>query len=267
MIALPFALNEVMKWESFRDFVGKDTDWLSFWGGYLGALVSAIVAFVILWITYNQNKQENKNNRELQIKTIEYQQQRDWLNQMRIACTEYVSSFYSKNFERLCKYTIANKNEVENLAAQIIEQVIKTDSNIDFLMQSELLEYRCAYNQARKFYLKDYVAKVEDIESFMYYLVPHNNLTKEIIIEIVTQKYNLTYRFRKYILESDHFDRYPNRMDQALYNTIVNYSQGVSCYFERFREVNRVYIKNEEMRINKILTDSLGTHNFANNKK
>ena len=73
-ILLPFIINGLILLPSKFKFVGDDVDWLTFWGGYIGAIISAGVAFVILAIQYKQNQKENYENRNLQINVIEYQQ-------------------------------------------------------------------------------------------------------------------------------------------------------------------------------------------------
>mgnify|MGYP003293262511 CR=1 FL=1 len=45
---------------------GNNVDWLSFWGCYLGAIISTGSAFIILAVQYKQNHIENSKNRELQ---------------------------------------------------------------------------------------------------------------------------------------------------------------------------------------------------------
>ena len=48
ILILPVAINFALLVPAFSPIVGEDTDWLAFWGGYLGAIISAGVAFIIL---------------------------------------------------------------------------------------------------------------------------------------------------------------------------------------------------------------------------
>ena len=64
ILLLPFVINFILLIPAFSPIVGENTDWLSFWGGYLGAIISAGVAFAILHIQRKDNEEDNKNNRE-----------------------------------------------------------------------------------------------------------------------------------------------------------------------------------------------------------
>lgn len=66
-LVLPVVINFVLLIPAFTPIVGDNTIWLGFWGSYLGAIISAGVAFVILAIQHKQNREENKRNRDLQI--------------------------------------------------------------------------------------------------------------------------------------------------------------------------------------------------------
>ncbi|MEG0899749.1 MAG: hypothetical protein RSF40_08590 [Oscillospiraceae bacterium] len=118
VIFLPIALYCVIHqpW-GFDAIGGEDAPkvWLGFWGGYLGAIISASVAFFILDKqikaskkenednrtaneTQNEtnrtaNKRQNEENRTIQIKTVQYQQKLQWLNDFKKVAAEYISVF------------------------------------------------------------------------------------------------------------------------------------------------------------------------------
>ena len=50
ILIIPIIINLLILSPSFFEYIGTGIDWLSFWGGYLGAIISAGVAFVILHI-------------------------------------------------------------------------------------------------------------------------------------------------------------------------------------------------------------------------
>lgn len=79
ILIIPILINYILLLPAITPIVGNDTVWLSFWGSYLGAIISAAVAFVILAIQYRQNQKENIANRQLQVNTIKHQQE---LNQL-----------------------------------------------------------------------------------------------------------------------------------------------------------------------------------------
>lgn len=76
VILIPCLINLIMIQPRIYRIVGNDTSWLSFWGGYIGSVISSAIALFILWKQLNQNHQENEENRKLQLKNIEYQQKK-----------------------------------------------------------------------------------------------------------------------------------------------------------------------------------------------
>lgn len=113
-ILLPFIINWLILLPSKFKFVGDGVDWLTFWGGYIGAIISAGVAFIILAIQYKQNQKENYKNRKLQINVIEYQQKKQWLNDLKLKCTEYFDSFDVDSLEIIVN-SFYNEDSEENI--------------------------------------------------------------------------------------------------------------------------------------------------------
>lgn len=93
VVLLPFVINGFILIPSFLPFVGKDTDWLTFWGAYLGAVISSGVAFYVLHKQLDQNHNENEYNRKLQISIMEYQQRSAWLIELKAKMTDYFKAF------------------------------------------------------------------------------------------------------------------------------------------------------------------------------
>ena len=58
ILGLPILLNFMVFKPTSQLSIGTLQDWMSFWGSYLGATISALVAFVILSIQRNDHKQE-----------------------------------------------------------------------------------------------------------------------------------------------------------------------------------------------------------------
>ena len=104
ILILPGIINLVLLIPRFFPIVGDEIDWLSFWGGYIGAIISAGVAFAILHIqrkdnekqneeNRTENKKQNEENRTLQINVLKYQQKTLWLNELKSKCLEYYLGF------------------------------------------------------------------------------------------------------------------------------------------------------------------------------
>lgn len=91
-IVVPFVINFLILGPALFPTVGTPTDWLAFWGCYLGGMFAAIVGFVTLY--YSGKRQ----NLELQ---ISYKQSE--LHVLRNQLAECVSLF---DFSRLCTITL-----------------------------------------------------------------------------------------------------------------------------------------------------------------
>lgn len=90
---LPIALNYILLIPTNASILGESNGWLAFWGCYIGAIISSTIAFVILFIQRKDNHQENKNNRQLQLNILLYQQQCQWLAELRKALADYVNIY------------------------------------------------------------------------------------------------------------------------------------------------------------------------------
>ena len=102
ILLMPIALKFILLTPSFTAIVGDEIAWLSFWGGYLGAIISTAAAFIILYIQRKDNESENEKNRvdnevqnkqnreeteklnsakrKLQLNIMKYHQQSHWLD-------------------------------------------------------------------------------------------------------------------------------------------------------------------------------------------
>lgn len=116
ILILPFCINYILLRPTpfSMPIVGKDTDWLSFWGGYLGAVISAAVAFIILYIQRKDNEQQikdaqtdndaqNKANRNLQINMLKYQQEQARFNNFIAVSSKLIASINPMDVKTLCK--------------------------------------------------------------------------------------------------------------------------------------------------------------------
>ena len=122
VILIPCLINLIMIQPRIYRIVGNDTSWLSFWGGYIGSIISSSIALYILWKQLNQNHQENEEsrilnhqendeNRKLQLKNIEYQQQSQWLNLLRSQLADYYSAFCFNDLHFLKDKIIEKENQ------------------------------------------------------------------------------------------------------------------------------------------------------------
>lgn len=104
VIIAPILINHLILKPAFFKFVGKDTDWLSFWGAYIGTILSSVIAFYVLHKQLQQNHEENEANRKLQINFLEYQQKSMWLNELKTRMYDYFMAFSQNDIISLIDY-------------------------------------------------------------------------------------------------------------------------------------------------------------------
>ena len=114
-LVLPVAMNFLLQIPAFTPIVGDNVTWLGFWGSYLGAIISAGVAFVILAIQHKQNREENKRNRELQIEenqrnrklqknVIKHQQEQARLNRITEIAAKLITDTDVSKLYTICRH-------------------------------------------------------------------------------------------------------------------------------------------------------------------
>jgi len=123
LFLLPIGINALYLYDAWSTIFEAPSEWTKFWGGYLGSIISSIVAFVILHIQRKDNEQENKANRtqntaenkanriqnkaenEANRKLTIYQLERQRIDNVRNVYTQYM--------------TLINTNDLLELALQI----------------------------------------------------------------------------------------------------------------------------------------------------
>lgn len=132
---IPRTINYLILKPATFEIVGDGTHWLSFWGSYLGAIISAGVAFAILCIQRYENETQNKANRQLQINVLKYQQNIQWLNELKAKCVDYYNAFDQNDIINLCN--LLNKNDSTTLAEaeQLVNFLIDRNNKVVFALE------------------------------------------------------------------------------------------------------------------------------------
>lgn len=172
IIGLPILLNFLVFMPTSQLSVGTLQDWMSFWGSYLGATISSLTAFIILFIQQKNHKEEmaslrfekqrddgknrmhinrgytklaennrleNQKNRQLQRNLFLYQQEIQWLNVLREALAKYISAFQENEI-----WEIINSIPVSSFESiqQKIKAVYKTLNQADTTLYLVISENR-----------------------------------------------------------------------------------------------------------------------------
>ncbi len=165
---IPRIINYLILKPACFEVVGDGTHWLSFWGGYLGAIISAGVAFIILGIQYQQNKKENNDNRTLQKNVLKHQVRTQRLNTIEARLIDYFQSFNYVEIDNLA-YQILNKEDRNPIMARLKELWKEKESatlKLEMIFVSSTDEAESTYLRAFKDYDEQYNMLVEDLMWF-----------------------------------------------------------------------------------------------------
>lgn len=153
IVLIPAIINFIILQPSRFKFVGTSVDWLIFWGSYLGAIISAGVAFIILYIQRKDNEKANEANekqnelnrinneelnnlnRKLQIKVIEFQQKKEWLTELKSKCIDYYNAFDQNDIIDLCNLIIKNNEESLINAKTLLDSFIDRNNKVNFALE------------------------------------------------------------------------------------------------------------------------------------
>ena len=113
-LVLPIGVNALYFIDTDYEILHKPSEWTTFWGSYLGAIISAAVAFIILHIQRMDNEKQiedahidneiqNIANRNLQINTLKYQQEQICLNNLIAVSSKLIASINPMDVKTLCK--------------------------------------------------------------------------------------------------------------------------------------------------------------------
>lgn len=61
ILVVPLILNLIIGIPALDIVIADDKTWLTFWGNYLGAIISGFIAFVILYLTIQANQKQQLN--------------------------------------------------------------------------------------------------------------------------------------------------------------------------------------------------------------
>lgn len=160
-LIFPIVLNYILLIPINAIIVGDSTHWLSFWGGYMGAIISSAVAFIILYVQYKNNSKENESNRQLQVSVLSYQQESLWLNNLREAMLNNLKWYHTNHLIAVSNSILKNDNvyQTNNQIRELIDNLIFSDTHVGIMMPKgnnriQLNRYNEKRNSSYKKYMK-----------------------------------------------------------------------------------------------------------------
>ena len=188
IIATPLIINTLMVQPILFPITGDSSSWLSFWGSYIGAVLSSAIALYILYKQNQQNHTENIVNRNLQLSVIKYNQELDKLRDLRTALVDFQASFdYMEITNIASKFIDGHFGEEERarlkyLVCDIDEKGFKATLLLDLMSSSNSVnEFNLVYN---KIYNR-YGLILGELSSFLDLMqdLPQNKSEKRSYIE------------------------------------------------------------------------------------
>lgn len=275
IIGLPILLNFLVFMPTSQLSIGTLQDWMSFWGSYLGATISSLTAFIILFIQQKNHKEEmaslrfekqrddgknrmhinsgytklaennrleNQKNRQLQRNLFLYQQEIQWLNVLREALAKYISAFQENEI-----WEIINSIPVSSFESiqQKIKAVYKTLNQADTTLNLVISENRkTTISDTYQKKLADnyacYMSVVNDIQMLacLYYnKTPISNEASD----------NLNHLIAEMGIDSKNMDS--NQYSELAHQLI----KPLTDILEAFRTLSQSCIKEERQRIDSIM--------------
>lgn len=117
LIAIPFVLNAIIHLPRFTEIVGDETDWLSFHGSYIGAIVGAGISFIIMYRTLKYYK-----------KADEYRHNLEWLNDFKKVCADYLEVFNISNVLSIINEMTIDTNKAYGHCETYLKQLINQET-------------------------------------------------------------------------------------------------------------------------------------------
>lgn len=198
VILLPIVLYFIIQQPCGFDAIGgaeAPKVWLGFWGGYIGAIISASVAFFILDKQIKTNKKENEANRTanetqnevnrianeeqnaanraIQLKTAEYQQKLQWLNDFKKVSAEYIAVFNNNNLVVAQNDLRDNPERAYNTTRAILDNLQMTKAKMDLFKETD--EYANALCAQLSALYDRFSAVVIDIHKLSSLMIAYND--------------------------------------------------------------------------------------------
>lgn len=257
--SVPIALNFILLLPSCTSIVGNNTEWLSFWSGY----VSAAVAFIILHIQRMDNKQqiennreenkcENEENRNLQLNILKHQQEMQWLNMFRQASVEYVSAYTYNDLVHSINVMRENPKEAFNILGRLLDRLAKCDISLGYVgLRGENKEK--LYKTCTSFFIL-YNDVVDDVQKMMVYIINTERLTFEAFC-VDSADMQITEDMKNII--SLVATRKGLNMAQYFNDVAMDRIKIIEEPATEIRDIFASYITAEQKRIDEILTENL----------
>ncbi|MBQ3623782.1 MAG: hypothetical protein IJA04_08805 [Bacteroidaceae bacterium] len=281
ILLLPITINFVLLIPSFTAVVGDEIAWLSFWGGYLGAIISTAAAFIILYIQRKDNESENEKNRvdnevqnkqnreeneklnranrQLQLNIMKYHQQYYWLDEFRNASLKYSQALNNNNLVLISNMMWEHPQDAFNIVKQLFDDLDTYHAKFAFTRKQneesatlaqyirEKAElYRCSLNDLQwvVLYFKAHAPQFRCKCNFIQYLqsYPDKRANTEHILQLAKMQ-------TEQVISGNNL-KYFNDIFHTINTSVDGFAYDVQSKLYE-------YIKQEQNNIDKLLTENI----------
>jgi hypothetical protein len=264
-LVLPICINALYLVNTDCEILHKPSEWTTFWGSYLGAIISAGVAFIILHIQRKDNEKDNNDNREnnktqneanrqLQLNIMRYQQEIHWLDNFRSASLEYCHAFNNNDVVLVTNLMWENPKDAFKILKTLYDKLGASEAHFSFLcknddkgsiLKSDVFKTHLLHQQL-----------LDDIQWVVLYFTQESPLSRN---EVGFANFLKFKNYKLTITMTDIMQRIRTNNNWGdffykIYNTRV---QEGRLYESDVKNRMYKYIKEEQERINNILTTDL----------
>lgn len=264
-LVLPICINALYLVNTDCEILHKPSEWTTFWGSYLGAIISAGVAFIILHIQRKDNEKDNNDNREnnktqneanrqLQLNIMRYQQEIHWLDNFRSASLEYCHAFNNNDVVLVTNLMWENPKDAFKILKTLYDKLGASEAHFSFLcknddkgsiLKSDVFKTHLLHQQL-----------LDDIQWVVLYFTQESPLSRN---EVGFANF---LKFKNYKLTINMTDiiqriRTNNNWGDFFYKIYNTRVQEGRLYESDVKNRMYKYIKEEQERINNILTTDL----------
>ncbi|MDE6722064.1 MAG: hypothetical protein K2J84_07955 [Bacteroidaceae bacterium] len=268
VIGMPIMVNVILLIPAFLPVVGENTHWLTFFGGYIGCLISTFVALFVLYRQLKQNQEENEKNRvaneeaneknrKLQIKVLEYQQQMQWLHSFREASAQYVQIYNANDLIAIANVLIANPQEAHNMLKPLFNRAAISDTQFAYWRKDDNDTKELMEKITPKF--KRYNDVLLDIQQIIAF---RRSYPTAMFGSLATpmQMMGMTDVMKNKITQiSKQQPGYLQQSSQLFVGVVMARIDDMKDDMAYIQDLLYNYVHSEQARINKILEESYGT--------
>lgn len=274
-LVLPICINALYLVNTDCEILHKPSEWTTFWGSYLGAIISAGVAFIILHIQRNDseaqnmankkhNDIQNKNNRTLQYNIIKFNQEMALYHEFCKACVNNISAYKVNELaNNIINIITIDTDNIQclcdiqpyiSIISSTEDKLDETNNIISFYIKDSTLESNL-YNELRQKSYEKFKVFLDDIRFLLTCSVSKDEvfLRDTINKDVFLLSHNAKERVESYITQHDKgFDK-----TTFISKVMIPYIRSYENMYKDVQKYTHQFIQSENIRINNILTQNI----------